>query len=60
MRNYYTILDRIDNGPWINEENWDLEKVALTTRRLVKKYGLAVTADHLGSTRLVTVQAHLV
>jgi methylamine---corrinoid protein Co-methyltransferase len=40
MRNYYTILDRIDNGPWINEENWDLEKVALTTRRLVKKYGL--------------------
>jgi methylamine--corrinoid protein Co-methyltransferase len=38
MLNYLEILDRAHNGPYITEENWDLEKVAMTARRLVKKY----------------------
>ena len=29
------------NGPYITEENWDLEKVAMTTMRLVDKYKLS-------------------
>jgi methylamine---corrinoid protein Co-methyltransferase len=40
MLNYLDILDRAHNGPYISEENWDLEKIAMTTRRLVKKYKL--------------------
>lgn len=38
MLNYLEILDRANSGPYISEENWDLEKVAMTARRLVKKY----------------------
>ena len=40
MLNYLDILDRANSGPYLAEENWDLEKVAMTTRRLVKKYKL--------------------
>src|SRR5436190_24112462 len=40
MRNYLEILDRAQDGPYISEENWDLEKIAMTTKRLVKKYKL--------------------
>jgi methylamine--corrinoid protein Co-methyltransferase len=40
MRNYLEFLDRAYSGEYISEENWDLEKVAATTRRLVKKYRL--------------------
>ena len=40
MLNYLDILDRAHNGPYITEENWDLEKIAMTTKRLVKKYKL--------------------
>ena len=40
MLNYLDILDRANNGPYLSEENWDLEKVAMTARRLVKKYKL--------------------
>jgi len=40
MLNYLDILDRANNGPYISEENWDLEKIAMTTKRLVKKYKL--------------------
>ncbi len=39
--NYLDILDRANNGPYITEENWDLEKVAMTTMRLVDKYKLS-------------------
>lgn len=38
MQNYLEILDRANTGPYLSEENWDLEKVAMTARRLVKKY----------------------
>ena len=38
MLNYLEILDRANTGPYLSEENWDLEKVAMTARRLVKKY----------------------
>lgn len=41
MLNYLEILDRANSGPYISEENWDLEKVAMTTARLVRKYKLA-------------------
>jgi methylamine---corrinoid protein Co-methyltransferase len=37
---YLDILDRANSGPYISEENWDLEKVAMTTMDLVEKYHL--------------------
>jgi methylamine--corrinoid protein Co-methyltransferase len=40
MTDYLEILERANEGEYITEENWDLEKVAATARRLVKKYGL--------------------
>jgi methylamine--corrinoid protein Co-methyltransferase len=40
MLNYLEILDRANNGPYLTEENWDLDKVAMTTKQLVKKYKL--------------------
>jgi methylamine--corrinoid protein Co-methyltransferase len=40
MLNYHEILDRANEGPYITEENWDLEKVAMETARLVRKYDL--------------------
>lgn len=40
ITNYHDILDRSRSGPYINEEDWDLKKVALTTRKLVRKYDL--------------------
>lgn len=38
--NYLEVIDRANNGPYISEENWDLEKVAMTTMTLVDKYRL--------------------
>jgi len=40
MTDYLEILERSNTGEYITEENWDLEKVAATARRLVKKYAL--------------------
>ncbi len=40
MLDYLEILDRANSGPYISEEDWDLQKVALTAKRLVKKYKL--------------------
>jgi|Deesub1362A_J573_1020465.scaffolds.fasta_scaffold05734_2 methylamine--corrinoid protein Co-methyltransferase len=40
MHEYLSILDRSYQGPYSTEENWDLDKIALTTRRLVREYGL--------------------
>jgi methylamine--corrinoid protein Co-methyltransferase len=40
MLNYLEILDRANNGPYLPEADWDLEKVALTTKRLVRKHRL--------------------
>ncbi len=40
LLSYQEIMDRANNGPYTTEENWDLEKVAMTTMRLVDKYGL--------------------
>ena len=37
---YLDVLERANHGPHISEENWDLEKVAMTTIRLVQKYKL--------------------
>ena len=38
--NYHDIMDRARSGPYITEEDWDLKKVAMTTRKLVRKYEL--------------------
>ena len=35
--NYHDIMDRARSGPYITEEDWDLKKVAMTTRKLVRK-----------------------
>jgi methylamine---corrinoid protein Co-methyltransferase len=40
MTDYLEILERSNEGEYISEENWDLEKVAATARRLVKKHRL--------------------
>lgn len=40
MRSYQQILDRALEGPYCTEEQWDLDKVAMTTRRLVDEYQL--------------------
>jgi methylamine--corrinoid protein Co-methyltransferase len=40
MDNYLELLDRANDGAYISEENWDLEKISATARRLVKKYRL--------------------
>ena len=40
MSDFLEILERSNEGEYITEENWDLEKVATTARRLVKKYHL--------------------
>ncbi len=40
MTDYLEILERSNEGEYISEENWDLEKVAATARRVVKKYRL--------------------
>lgn len=50
---YLTILDRAESGPYLSEDDWDLEKVSLTTRRLTRKYKLTwdpqqVTPDDPG------------
>ena len=38
MHSYLEILDRANEGEYLSEENWDLEKIAATARRLVKKH----------------------
>jgi methylamine--corrinoid protein Co-methyltransferase len=40
MFDYHDIMDRARSGPYISEEDWDLNKVAMSTRKLVKKYKL--------------------
>lgn len=40
MQHFLEIFDRANNGEYISEEDWDLQKVAATARRLVKKYHL--------------------
>ncbi len=40
MINYLEILDRANDGPYLAEENWDLDKVAMTAKRLVRKHRL--------------------
>lgn len=47
MLNYLEILDRAHSGPYLSEENWDLEKVAMTARRLVKKYKVAYDPNEI-------------
>ncbi|HNH80498.1 MAG TPA: monomethylamine:corrinoid methyltransferase, partial [Anaerolineales bacterium] len=47
MLNYLEILDRAHTGTYITEESWDLEKIAMTTKRLVKKYKLDWNKEEL-------------
>lgn len=50
MLNYMEILDRAQNGPYITEENWDLDKVAMTTAKLVRKYKLTWDPEEIITT----------
>ena len=47
LYSYHDIMDRARSGPYITEEDWDLQKVALTTRQLVKKYKLTWNPDEI-------------
>ena len=38
MKSYLELIERAKTGPLVQKEDWDLEKVAITTKRLVKKY----------------------
>jgi methylamine---corrinoid protein Co-methyltransferase len=39
------VLDLSIHGEYLDEETWDLERVAITTRQMVKKYGIAWNPD---------------
>jgi methylamine--corrinoid protein Co-methyltransferase len=41
MLNFYDILARSHEGPYLKEQDWDLQKVAMTTMQLVQKYDLS-------------------
>jgi methylamine---corrinoid protein Co-methyltransferase len=45
--NYLELIDRGQTGPLISKEQWDLDKVAITTRRLVKKYQISWSSDEV-------------
>ncbi|MDZ7844477.1 MAG: monomethylamine:corrinoid methyltransferase [Anaerolineales bacterium] len=44
---YFDVLDRANQGPYIAEDDWDLEKVAMTTQKLVEKYKLEWDPDQI-------------
>ena len=41
MDDYLDLLDRAQNGTYIPEDEWDLEKVADTTQEIVQKFNLS-------------------
>ena len=41
------VLDLSNRGAFLDEESWDLERVAATTRQLVKKYGITWDPERL-------------
>ncbi len=43
--NYLDVLDRAHEGPTIPEAEWDLDHVALTTKRLVQQYQITWQPD---------------
>jgi hypothetical protein len=47
IHNYLEIIDRANSGPYISEENWDLEKVAMTTMKLVRRHKLAWNPEQI-------------
>ncbi len=40
MLNFYELLSRGNEGPYMAEQEWDLQEVAMTTMQLVQKYDL--------------------
>ncbi len=47
IHNYLEIIDRANSGPYLSEENWDLEKVAMTTMKLVRRHKLAWNPEQI-------------
>lgn len=47
MLNYLEMFDRAASGPYLKEEDWDLEKVAMTTAGLVAKHKLAWNPEQI-------------
>jgi methylamine--corrinoid protein Co-methyltransferase len=47
VRNYQEILDRANEGKYCTEEEWDLDKVAMTTRRIVAEHDLSWNPDQV-------------
>ena len=41
IHTYLDVIDRSRSGPRISKADWDMDMVVLTTKRLVKKYGLS-------------------
>lgn len=44
---YFDVLDRANQGPYISENDWDLQKVAMTTQKIVQKYDLDWDPDQI-------------
>lgn len=45
--NYYELINRANLGSFLDEERWDLEKVAITTLQLVEKFKLTWNPDKI-------------
>lgn len=43
--NYLEIIDRSNNGPQVDKNDWDMDHIVLPTRQLVKKYQLSWEKD---------------
>lgn len=46
-RPYLHLIERGQNGPVIRKEDWELDRVVMTTRRLVKKYKIDWSPDEV-------------
>ncbi len=47
MRQYYEFLQRADDGPHMEEQDWDLGVIAHTTAQLVRKHKLTWDPEHI-------------
>jgi len=47
ITDYLEVLDRANQGPYISENDWDLQKVAMTTQKIVQKYNLDWDPDQI-------------
>lgn len=47
INTYLDIIDRSQTGPVVKKNDWDLETVVMTTKKLVRKYNLTWDKEHV-------------